>query len=137
MPTVKNPDKEYTYILTCDRELPQDKQTIFYYKIPSLEDQYNALGDGVTLEKGKDGAVNAKVQINKKGEIDLLTGNITRIENLKDEDGKTLTWDGDAANKKKILSVLDGAWRAELADAIRSAGRLTEDDTKNSDSQSR
>jgi hypothetical protein len=137
MPVVRNPDKEYSYVLACDRELSKEEQTVFYYKPAGLEAQYNALDSNLILEKVKGGETIAKMNINKEGEVDLLLTCITKIDNLKDEGGNVLDWNkgNDASDsakyRKKILSVLRGEWRAELAEVIRTGSGLDEEDLKN------
>lgn len=36
-------DVEHKYVLSCDLELPEQEQTVFYYKLPTLDEQYASM----------------------------------------------------------------------------------------------
>ncbi len=56
---------------------------------------------------------------------------MVRIENLKNDEGKTVGWPADTKAQDECLAVLLPTWRTELATAFRCASRLSEDEEKN------
>lgn len=131
MVTARKIDAENKYILICDRELPEQEQTAFYYKLPTLDEQYASMGNEMEYIRSADGEVRTMMKVDKSGEIATLLSCITRIEGLNDEGGSEVTWPTDPAGRKKVLSQLEGAHRAELAEVIRTGESLTENDVKN------
>ena len=128
-------DVEQQYILLCDRDLPEQERTVFYYKLPTLDEQYASIGNEVEYIRSADGEVRTVMKIDKSGEIATLISCIIRIEGLNDQDGNEVVWPTDQAGRKKVLSQLDGAYRAELAEVIRTGTPLTEEEVKNSSPQ--
>lgn len=128
-------DVEHKYVLICDRKLPEPEQTVFYYKLPTLDEQYETMGSEVEYTRTADGEVKTVMKINKSGEVATLTSCIVKIVGLNDQDGNEVKWPADTAGRKKVLSQLDGAYRAELAEVIRTGTPLTEEEAKNSSPQ--
>ena len=126
----KKIDGEYKHVLSCDKSLPVAEQTVFYYRLPSLEQQYDVIND-MEYEQSESGKLKAKITLNKKGEVETLISCITRIDNLKDEDGKGVNWPGDEPGRRKVLATLAGEWRVELINVIRGGGNLSEEEAKN------
>ena len=100
-------DVEQQYILLCDRDLPEQERTVFYYKLPTLDEQYASIGNEVEYIRSADGEVRTVMKIDKSGEIATLISCIIRIEGLNDQDGNAVTWPTDPAGSKKVLSQLD------------------------------
>lgn len=129
---VRNPNKIRTYVLQCDRGLNENEQTIFHYTPASLEAQYNSLDDSISLTKDENGKTVTNVKLNKGKEISLLLNCIVKIDRLFDEDNQPLVWKTvDAEHNKKILAVIPGECRIELAEVIRTGQELRVDDIKN------
>ena len=126
-------DAEHKYVLMCDRELPDQEQTVFYYKLPTLDEQYASMGNEMEYIRSADGEVRTMMKIDKTGEIETLISCIVRIEGFNDQDGNKVTWPTDKVGRKKVLSQLDGEFRAELAEIIRTGESFTEEAVKNSE----
>lgn len=129
---VRNPDKTVQYVLKCDRGLEKKDQTVFHYVPADLESQYDLLDNNLVMEKKADGTQVTKMSFDKTKEVPVLLKCITQIDNLKDEDGTVLVWkkDNDADNKK-VLSVIQGEYRLELLQVIRTGNELEDDEVKN------
>ncbi len=130
MVVARKADGEHRHVLNCDKSLPVEDQTIFYYRLPTLEQQYDTINE-MEYEQNDAGKLKAKITLNKKGEMETLVNCITRIKNLKDEVGAVVEWPADEADRKKVLAQLAGEWRVELVNAIRGGGNLSEEDAKN------
>lgn len=128
---------EHKYVLMCDRELPEQEQTVFYYKLPTLDEQYASMGNEMEYIRSADGEVRTMMKIDKSGEIATLISCIVRIEGLNDQDGNKVTWPTDPDGRKKVLSQLEGEHRAELAEVIRTGESFTEEAVKNCGPQSK
>ena len=137
MVIAKKIDVEHKYVLSCDRELPEQEQTVFYFKSLTLDQQYASIGNEMEYIRSANGEVKTVMKIDKSGEIETLISCIVRIECLNDQDGNKVTWPTDADGRQKVLSQLDGEHRAELAEIIRTGTPLTEEAVKNSEPPSR
>ena len=62
-------DGEHKYVLTCDRKLPEQEQTVFYYKLPTLDEQYAIMSNEVEYIRSVSGEVRTKMKLDKEAEI--------------------------------------------------------------------
>jgi len=130
-----NPDRERTYILEDDRELPEDQHTRWIYKLLSYPAYMTAQDNLIQFESQKvtKGQVPETRTLVLSGtqEKNTLINGLIRVENFFDEDGRLLHYP-EAGTEAKVqwLSHLKPRWRAELAKAILSDSDLEESDRK-------
>jgi len=125
--------KEYSYVLKEERGLPKEEQTIWWYKLPDLETQC-LIAEAIEFEgdPGQAEGMRTVFRPDRRAEAEVIRRCLVRVENLRDESGRAVEWPKEKAAQDEFLAVLLPAWRAELAAAFRAAGRLTEDEAKNS-----
>lgn len=142
MAIVKTFGKEYQYVLEQERSLLESKQTVWYYKLPSLDAQFDKgeeivfQGD-LTNEKKKDITTKFKPANEIKKQAKIIRACLLRIENLNDDEGAVIEWPVSTGSKdrskeqNKVLAVLHPSWRAELARVFRNAAIVSEEEAKN------
>jgi len=125
--------KEYPYVLSGERDLPREKQTIWWYKVADLETQY-AVAEVIEFEgdPSKSESLRTIFRPNREAEAEIIRRCLVRVENLYDEEGRPLVWPSQRPKQDEFLAVLPSAWRTELATAFRSASVISEAEAKNS-----
>ena len=118
-----SPTKERCITLKCDKDLPFNERSRFYYKILTAEqyaDIQNRLVEvhGGDDEGGKDKSrtlVMSGTQV-----LEVLRLALTRVENyVDDEKGLPILWPESGKEKKNLfLTTMRRAWRQELAEGI-------------------
>lgn len=136
--------KEFDYVLKADRELPQEKRSIFRLrrlalhemkKVEQLQHKVRYIVDPETLEKRKeDREVQADLTMtNLEQSCEILQMALVLWNNFKDPDGSDVDFRRDTKGRipdevmVRIIPYVD-----ELSDAVLSANTLTEEDAKNS-----
>lgn len=142
MATVKTFGKEYKYVLKCEKDKPEKEQTTWYYKLPSLDAQFDEgeeivfQGD-LTSEESKDITTKFKPGNEIKRQAKIIRACLLRIENLNNDEGAVVEWPVSTGSKDrsreqdKVLAVFHPSWRAELARVFRSAATISEEEVKN------
>lgn len=132
MATIKKFGKEYSYVLKEEHDKPEAEQTVWWYKLADLDDQQASV-DIIEFE----GDPNDKETLrtiykpNIKAQARILLNCLTRVENLKNDDGESVEWPKANQYQKQFLASLPPAWRAELAGVFRQASTVSEDEAKN------
>jgi hypothetical protein len=125
--------KEYPYVLKEERGLPKAEQTVWWYRVADLETQYTMAeviefeGD---LNQGE--SLRTIYRPDRRAEAEIIRHCLVRVENLRDEEGRTVEWPENSRGQDGFLAVLPPGWRSELAAAFRAASSLSEDEVKNS-----
>lgn len=144
MATIKMFGKEYKYILEYERAktekgkeiVPEDKRTIWYYKLPTLDAQFNKSEEVVFEEStDKDGnkkSVSRLIPANEvRKQIAIIKGSLIRVEKLFTDDKQPASWPDDDKQQEEFIATLPHTWRVELADAFRQAATISEEEVKN------
>lgn len=138
MGTIKTFGKEYRYVLKHERKLSEEKQTVWYYKLPTLDAQFEETeeitfqGD-LTNEKNKDVTTKFKPANEVKKQAKIIKSCLVRVENLQNDDGQPVEWPKDNRTFKRdeVIATLPPTWRAELARVFRNAATISEEEVKN------
>lgn len=138
MARIKTFGKEYGYILECDRGKSETKQTMWYYKLPSLDAQFDEgeeivfQGDLIS-ENSKDVTTKFKPANEVKKQAKIIKACLIGVENLLNDDDKVVEWPKDNRTKKQddFIATLPSSWRAELARVFRNAASISEEEIKN------
>lgn len=142
MATIKTFGKEYSYVLECEKDKPEDEQTVWYYKLPSIEAQVDE-GEEITVrgdlmnEKSKDYSAQVKSGSVVKQQVKIIKSCLTRVEKLLNDNGETVDWPINTRSKdnnkpqSNFLASIPPTWRAELAKVFRSAATIGGEEVKN------
>ena len=155
----QNPDKPFEKVLDEDLELPREEQSVFLLK-PQGAEVYATARDGVMTQKhksparvkGRKGKRNNEEEETETETIintgsytnDVCCDGIVEIKNYivpgygPDGEDAPLVWDPKADKKEKlrVLGYMRPGHRDEVCNAITEGSALSEDETKNSESQS-
>lgn len=128
-----NPRKERFLVLECDKNLPAEEQSRFYYRLLDYGQFTDAQDNLVEWVESEDGAKNKTRVLNGTQERTVLLAGLIRFENFCDEDGNEIVYPAEQSNaetvkkaKLEALTALRPEWRKELARAILNAARPTE-----------
>lgn len=134
MPIAIDPSKPWSYVLQCDRALPEDQRTIWSLR-PLTVSQYAKLQDSIAAVDREAGTV--RVTSGTQA-VEALRLGLAGVERFFGWDGKPVLF---ASKFSKTLSMeivtddflnrLHPDWRDELARAITEHNQLSEDDRKN------
>lgn len=110
------------YVLEEDRELPQDRQTVFVYALPTRGDEQHILP-----------SISRDMGISLQQIDDLLLACLLAVENLADDDGQQLVW--EQGKNKANSALIDALWpkqRIEVGMHILGelSGKTASDDAK-------
>lgn len=119
------------------------EQTIWHYKLPTLDAQFDKgeeivfQGD-VADDKSIDNIITKVVAANEvKKQAKIIKACLVRVENLFNDDGQLVEWPINSRTKDntseqgKIIAVLPHLWRIELAGIFRNAASISEEEIKN------
>ncbi len=138
MATIKTFGKEYSYVLKRERDKPESEQTVWYYKLPPLDAQFDEgeeiifQGD-LASEENNDVTTKFKPANEVKKQAKIIKVCLVKVENLFNDDGQPVEWPKDNRTHKRdeLIAALPPTWRAELAGVFRHAAIISEDEVKN------
>lgn len=129
MPIALNPRDTFDYVLECDRDLPEEQQTVFVLRGLTVAQEAKVSDSMISTVAGSD-------EIHMRAGSHALT--ILRMglrgwRNFKDESGADVPFEEDKSRRPRgisdeCLDRLHPAWRTELANAIDSHGRVTSEE---------
>lgn len=120
-----DPNRTFDYVLTEDRSLPAEQQTVFKLKVLSAR-ELARLEDSVSV-MDKNG--NWQVKVGTKV-LEILSCGLKGWANFKHQNGNLVIFSGASEDS---FDRLRPEWRRELADAITEQANLSEDEIKNFD----
>lgn len=135
--------EEYSYVLKCDRDLSEEKQTTWWYKTPSLSAQYEdneeIIFQGDITNKGKADNVTTKYKPSNiiKSQAKVIKACLVRVDNLKNDKGDLVEWPINSRSKdntklqEDFISVLPREWRSELVSKFLGNNKISEEAEKN------
>ncbi len=119
MPVALTVNKEWDYVLTCDKDKPPEKQTVFRLKILNQE-QWTVVNNQA--------AFGTKITA-------YLTFGLIGWTNFKDKQGNVIDYKTkEGVLDPDCLSHFYHDWKVELAEEIRESNIMTEEEAKNSES---
>lgn len=142
MAVIKTFGKEYNYVLKHEQKIPKAEQTVWHYKLPTLDAQVDegeevVLQGDFTSEESKDYTAKVKSGSEVKKQAKIIKTCLIRVENLFNDDKQPVEWPINTRTKdnskeqENIIATLPPAWRAELAGVFRNAASVEEEAVKN------
>lgn len=126
-PIAVDPNKEFEYVLQCDRQLPTEQQTIFKLKVLSAKE----LADIEDKSARADLSGNLEFRSGSQT-LRILNVGLKGWINFIGTDGNPVTFrENNGVPRPENWDLLRPEWRRELANAITEQNTLTEGDRKN------
>ncbi len=131
MITAVDPNEIVDYVPKCDRELPEEKQTVFMLSILKASDAAR-MEDSLT-ETSLGGKKENKMRIRSGSKVlDALRGGLKGFRNFRGADGNEIAWRENAGTPHKdVIDAIPPKIRRELAEFIIEGSELSEDEEKN------
>lgn len=121
MPKAVKARKPDTYVLKCDRSLPEDQQTVFSYAPLTVRGRYEIEDLQVSTEQGTSFSFNKGRQ-----EYETLVRGLKGWKNFTTDEGNQIPF--DPKDMEKNLAFLKEDWCEELAGVIRGDAEKTDVD---------
>ena len=134
MPIALDPKEPFDYVLVAERDLPEEDRTVFHLRGLTIEEETNLNNGMLSSQMGGD-----EVNWNTGDyQLSTLKRGVLGWENFMDKRGEPVpfrTMDPGKATSRKMagvtnecLNTISSTDRTELANAITSRGKVTEDE---------
>lgn len=133
MPIALNPKEPFEYVLRCDRNLPEEQRTVFLLLPLTVAEDFS-LQNRISRQASSVGVAVGDMR------RELLQRGLVGVRNFRAPDGSDVPFDTDASKSfggrhvvsDAFLDRLSSLDRTELAEAIQTHNRVSEDERKNS-----
>lgn len=117
-----NPNKEHTYVVKSERNLPDNQKTVFKVRYLTMAEQAE-IRDSLYNVRGVGKARSERFQTGT-ADLETLKKGLKGWENFTDEEGKPLTF--NASLITEMLNLIPPDARSELAAHIRGESEVSE-----------